>query len=307
MHSGDSVARGVSLLLASLWIAAGAAATGGFRLNEALGGRPLHPNEYPFEFAIYALTAAAVPLIVAITRRVAGSPFAIPIHILAAPTFAFTLLVVHKLLFCRDLGCMTNMFVAQSWVGYWVTAGAARYGVTVAGVILLDSAARLRARRMLNAVHERELAAAEVQLVNTIVRPHEFESVFSSIAARIETSPAEAEEMITRFGAFLRLKVSALAAESLTLGDDIEMAHAWASLESVRRASPVCLAVSVPGGLLGLRLDAPAVLDVLSRAPEDGAQLWSVTATVDGGAALVTVDGSNGEQHQFRIALQEAA
>jgi hypothetical protein len=202
---------------------------------------------------------------------------------------------------------MTNMFVAESWVGSWMTGGAARYGVTVAGAILLDSAASLRARKTLNAIHERELAAAEVQLVSTIVRPHELESLFSSIAARIDTSPAEAEEMITRFGAFLRLKVSALAADSLTLGDDIELARAWASLESVRRASPVCLAVSVPGGLLRLRLDAPIVLGVLTRAPEDGALLWSVTANMDGGSALITVDGSNGEQHQFRFAVEEAA
>jgi hypothetical protein len=307
MHSEDSAARGVSLLLASLWIAAGAAVVGGFRLNEALGGRPLHANEYPFELAIYALTAAAVPLIVAITRRTAGSPFAIPINVLAAPTFAFTLLVVHKLLFCRELECMTNMFVAESWVGFWMAGGLARYGVTVGGVILLDSAASLRAREMLNAIHERELAAAEVQLVKTIVRPHEFESLFSSIAARIDTSPAEAEEMITRFGAFLRLKVSALAAESLTLGDDIELARAWASLESVRRASPVCLAVSIAGGLLGLRLDVPVVLGALSGAPDDGASLWTVVAVEDGGTALITVDGSNGEQHQFHVAIEEAA
>lgn len=286
----------------ALWLAVALCVVAGDAIHVLAGGRAISRLDFPFRGAAYALWVPLVPLIVRIARRFAPVPGrrmrAFIVHFFAGLLLSLANLVSHKLIFCAFLShdylrCLTYIRF-EPWLVRWVVIAYFVYGATAIGTWLLDALEAVRQRDLLLSRKERELAAAELQIVHGQIPPEYLTSLFEAISARMHEDRDAAERMVIKAADFLRASVNAIRAQEITLADDLALLAAWADVESSRRRLPVVTAIDIDPETKRTALPAPRVQPVVARLVPEGAALVTVTSSRRDHALAVRVDCSNG-------------
>jgi len=211
-------APGVKTFFTTLWAMIGLAIVAGYYASTLLGAPRLHPNEYPFNSAIYLLWVPLVPLLVRLARSYAPVRArrlrVLLIHAGCALSIILVKHQLHRVIFCTGFDCCYWQCVLgirfEAWFAHWLMNESYVYASTIAGIWAFDAMHRSHRRALALADKERELAAAELSSAEGRIAPHEVTTMLASIARKVHGDPYGAEQMITRVADQLRLAVQSM-------------------------------------------------------------------------------------------------
>ena len=155
---------------------------------------------------------ASVLLTILHLLGVAGLRYAVPMLLDEPQTFGYVLMSV------------INYFHINL-LAYWAILGVAS---------AFDFYRRWQKEQLQGAQLKEQLAQAKLQALQMQLHPHFLFNTLHTIATLVDDEPKLARQMIARLGDFLRLTLQENAAETVTLGREMEFARAYLSIEEMR-------------------------------------------------------------------------
>jgi len=136
---------------------------------------------------------------------------------------------------------------------------------------------------------KRQLAEAQLKMMQAQVEPHFLFNTLASVDYLIETDPARASKMQKHLIQYLRAALPQMREGSSTLGKEIALVRSYLEILKVRMDDRLHFAITVPQGLMSARFP-PMVLQSLV----ENAIKHALEPKPDGGAITVTADIANG-------------
>jgi hypothetical protein len=143
-------------------------------------------------------------------------------------------------------------------------------------VAMLDNLALLAARRIdaIRLARERyqqsRLATeAELRALRAQVNPHFLFNALNTIGYLIQTSPTRAQATLMKLTTLLR-GVLRSAGAATTLGDEIDLVSAYLEIERARFEERLCVEITVPDELRGIRIPALMIQPLVENAIKHG-------------------------------------
>jgi sensor histidine kinase YesM len=234
--------------------------------------------------AYYWVAGAAVPVIVALTRRwrfEAGAwKGALVAHVVAAVCLTAAVIVVTEVLLTWPLGVryqalsetLTRAFLAN------FHSLLPTYAVVLAGTLAFDYSVKYRDRELRASQLEARLAEARLRALRMQLQPHFLFNTLNSISSLMYTDVEAADTMITRLGDFLRLTLESDGRAEVPLAEELEFALRYLDIEKTRFEDRLEVRVAVPDAcrhalvptLLLQPLVENAVRHGIDRRPEGG-------------------------------------
>jgi signal transduction histidine kinase len=202
------------------------------------------------------LWAAFTPFMIRLARRYridrATWRAVVPIHVVWALFFALvdTIYTRGMLPWSSPFDDITLLpFYASYLRGLFINL--ASYLAVVALTHAVDFARMYRDRELAAAQLAEQLARAQLQALQTQLRPHFLFNTLNTIAEQVYTDPAGADRMITRLGALLRMSFSTADRDEITLGEELELLQNYIDIMRVRLKSRVDVTIDAPPDTLG--------------------------------------------------------
>ncbi len=136
---------------------------------------------------------------------------------------------------------------------------------------------------------KRQLAEAQLKMMQAQVEPHFLFNTLASVDYLIETDPARASKMQKHLIQYLRAALPQMREGSTTLGKEIALVRSYLEILNVRMEDRLQFAITVPHGLMSARFP-PMVLQSLV----ENAIKHALEPKPEGGSITVTADIANG-------------
>lgn len=178
----------------------------------------------------------------------------------------------------------------------FIVTGALLYLLSVAFHYLLlaiDDARRLEMREMQVRVLARE---AELKTLKAQLDPHFLFNSLNSISALCGTSPSSARTLTTLLAEYLRKSLRAGGAESIPLGEELELALNYLAVERIRFGPRLEIVQNVDEGVRAARIPPLLLLPLVENAVTHG-----IGQLIDGGE--VKIEASR-EGDRVRVSVE---
>ncbi len=136
---------------------------------------------------------------------------------------------------------------------------------------------------------KRQLAEAQLKMMQAQVEPHFLFNTLASVDYLIETDPARASTMQKNLIQYLRAALPQMREGSTTLGKELALVRAYLEILKVRMDDRLHFAITVPQGLMSAQFP-PMVLQTLV----ENAIKHALEPKPEGGSITVTADIANG-------------
>jgi signal transduction histidine kinase len=136
---------------------------------------------------------------------------------------------------------------------------------------------------------KRQLAEAQLKMMQAQVEPHFLFNTLASVDYLIETDPARASTMQKNLIQYLRAALPQMREGSTTLGKELALVRSYLEILKVRMEDRLQFAVTVPQGLMSAQFP-PMVLQSLV----ENAIKHALEPKPEGGSITVTADIANG-------------
>ena len=266
-----------------------------YQMHITLGGDRFRWDELPSTFVFFAAWVPLMPVIVRLAHRfmpVRGRRLrSLEVHFFAALAMSFATLFVHKLIFCPR-GCYVSCisyYGLEAWMMRWFALDYLIYAGIVSAIWVAAIVDRSRARELKATAMERELAAAELRLMNAHVDPDALIGMFRHIGSKLSEEPVHAERMITLVADYLRLNLRALGSSEWTIGDDVELLRAWLAMQREKTGLATSLEVAIGEDALAEVIATPMLQPVVASAMPSGTALLRIA--FDGLRLSILADG----------------
>ena len=266
-----------------------------YQLHITLGGDRFRWDELPSTFVFFAAWAPLMPVIVRLAHRfmpVRGRRLrSLEVHFFAALAMSFATLFAHKLIFCPR-GCYVDCisyYRLEAWMMRWFALDYLIYAGIVSAIWVAAMVDRSRARELKATAMERELAAAELRLMNAHVDPDSLIGMFRHIGSKLNDEPVRAERMITLVADYLRLNLRALGASHWTVGDDVELLRAWLAMQREKTGLSTSLEVAIGEEAMAEVIATPRLQPVVASSMPSGTALLRIA--FDGLRLSIRADG----------------
>lgn len=242
-----------------------------YQVHMSIGGRNVNRMELLGTLLFFCLWLPLIPAIVWMARRYSLTPGSrlrsLEVHFFFALALSLVTLFAHKLVFCPKVWphyahCVLY-FRAEAWVARWFALDYFIYGAVVAGIWAIDAVEATRRRQLQVSEMERDLAAAELRLITSRIRPDFLIESFRSIAGLVSSEPIRAEKRLSLLADYLRCNVRGIGATDLTVADDLDLARSWIAME--REGVPIEIEVGVRELTLTRHIDSPRLSTLLSN------------------------------------------
>ncbi|HVO19296.1 MAG TPA: histidine kinase [Anaeromyxobacter sp.] len=136
----------------------------------------------------------------------------------------------------------------------------------------LLAAERARLQRELLAHEEsaRRLAEAELKLLQAQIEPHFLFNTLSNVLGLVDSDPQRAKRMLRNLTSYLRGSLRRTRAGPTTLGEELELVHAYLEIQAVRMGDRLVFGLSCPEELRGLPLPPLLVQPLVENALRHG-------------------------------------
>jgi two-component system sensor histidine kinase AlgZ len=181
----------------------------------------------------------------------------------------------------------------------FIVTGALLYLLTLAFhylLIALEAARRLELRDIEVRMLARE---AELKTLKAQLDPHFLFNSLNSISALCGTSPSSARTLTTLLAEYLRKSLRIGSAESITLGEELELALNYLAIERIRFGSRLDVAQTVEESTRKLRVPPLLLLPLVENAVTHG-----IGHLLDGGVVAI---GAAREGDRVRITVENPA
>ena len=136
---------------------------------------------------------------------------------------------------------------------------------------------------------KRQLAEAQLKMMQAQVEPHFLFNTLASVDYLIETDPARASTMQKNLIQYLRAALPQMREGSTTLGKELALVRSYLEILKVRMEDRLQFAITVPQGLMSAQFP-PMVLQSLV----ENAIKHALEPKPEGGSITVTADVANG-------------
>lgn len=136
---------------------------------------------------------------------------------------------------------------------------------------------------------KRQLAEAQLKMMQAQVEPHFLFNTLASVDYLIETDPARASQMQKNLIAYLRASLPQMREGSTTLGKEVAQCRAYLEILKVRMEDRLQYAIVVPQGLLTAQFPPMMLQSLVENAIKHGLE-----PKAEGGAVTIAADVSNG-------------
>jgi signal transduction histidine kinase len=136
---------------------------------------------------------------------------------------------------------------------------------------------------------KRQLAEAQLKMMQAQVEPHFLFNTLASVDYLIETDPARASTMQKNLIQYLRAALPQMREGSTTLGKELALVRSYLEILKVRMEDRLQFAITVPQGLMSAQFP-PMILQSLV----ENAVKHALEPKPEGGSITVTADIANG-------------
>lgn len=136
---------------------------------------------------------------------------------------------------------------------------------------------------------KRQLAEAQLKMMQAQVEPHFLFNTLASVDYLIETDPARASQMQKNLIAYLRASLPQMREGSTTLGKEVAQCRAYLEILKVRMEDRLQPAIMVPQGLLTAQFPPMMLQSLVENAIKHGLE-----PKPEGGALSISADVING-------------
>lgn len=136
---------------------------------------------------------------------------------------------------------------------------------------------------------KRQLAEAQLKMMQAQVEPHFLFNTLASVDYLIETDPARASQMQKNLIAYLRASLPQMREGSTTLGKEVAQCRAYLEILKVRMEDRLQTAIMVPQGLLTAQFPPMMLQSLVENAIKHGLE-----PKAEGGAITISADVING-------------
>lgn len=136
---------------------------------------------------------------------------------------------------------------------------------------------------------KRQLAEAQLKMMQAQVEPHFLFNTLASVDYLIETDPARASKMQKNLIQYLRAALPQMRQGSTTLGKEIALCRAYLEILKVRMEDRLQFAITVPQGLATARFPPMMLQSLVENAIKHGLE-----PKAEGGSLTISADIANG-------------
>lgn len=136
---------------------------------------------------------------------------------------------------------------------------------------------------------KRQLAEAELKMMQAQVEPHFLFNTLASVDYLIETDPRRASQMQKNLIAYLRAALPEMREGSTTLGKEVALCRAYLEILKVRMDERLHTAINVPQGLLNAQFPPMMLQSLVENSIKHGLE-----PKPDGGSVTISADVANG-------------
>ena len=129
---------------------------------------------------------------------------------------------------------------------------------------MAEAAAALREDALAHAAYEKQLAEANLRLLQAQIEPHFLFNTLSNILSLIRSEPQKAERMLEDLTDYLRVSLQRTRTDQVTLGDELMLLRAYLGIQQVRMGARLSYSIDVPAELNKLRLP-PLIIQPLAE------------------------------------------
>jgi signal transduction histidine kinase len=136
---------------------------------------------------------------------------------------------------------------------------------------------------------KRQLAEAQLKMMQAQVEPHFLFNTLASVDYLIETDPARASRMQKNLIQYLRAALPQMREGSTTLGKEIALCRAYLEILKVRMEDRLQFAITVPQGLASAQFPPMMLQSLVENAIKHGLE-----PKAEGGSLTISADVANG-------------
>jgi hypothetical protein len=136
---------------------------------------------------------------------------------------------------------------------------------------------------------KRQLAEAQLKMMQAQVEPHFLFNTLASVDFLIETDPPRASRMQKNLIAYLRSALPQMREGSTTLGKEVGLCRAYLEILKVRMDDRLNFAITVPQGLASAQFPPMMLQSLVENAIKHGLE-----PKAEGGSLTITADIANG-------------
>jgi signal transduction histidine kinase len=136
---------------------------------------------------------------------------------------------------------------------------------------------------------KRQLAEAQLKMMQAQVEPHFLFNTLASVDYLIETDPARASRMQKNLIQYLRAALPQMREGSTTLGKEIALCRAYLEILKVRMEDRLQFAITVPQGLASAQFPPMMLQSLVENAIKHGLE-----PKAEGGSVTISADVANG-------------
>jgi hypothetical protein len=136
---------------------------------------------------------------------------------------------------------------------------------------------------------KRQLAEAQLKMMQAQVEPHFLFNTLASVDYLIETDPGRASKMQKNLIQYLRAALPQMREGSTTLGKELALVRAYLEILRVRMEDRLQFAITVPQGLMSAQFPPMVLQSLVENAIKHGLE-----PKPEGGSITVTADIANG-------------
>jgi hypothetical protein len=136
---------------------------------------------------------------------------------------------------------------------------------------------------------KRQLAEAQLKMMQAQVEPHFLFNTLASVDFLIETDPPRASKMQKNLIAYLRSALPQMREGSTTLGKEVGLCRAYLEILKVRMDDRLSYAITVPQGLASAQFPPMMLQSLVENAIKHGLE-----PKAEGGSLTITADVANG-------------
>ena len=176
-----------------------------------------------------------------------------------------------------------------------VAFGCIGYIVVSTREVLLRTEANLARVRLETEIQEKMLVQNELRLLQAQIEPHFLFNTLTNVVALIQPQPEAAEQMLESLTTLLRSSLDSTRSLETTLADELDVAEAYLSIQSMRMPGRLSYTIDHDPSLDDMRLP-PLILQPLV----ENAVKYGVEPTQSGGSIQVLTQVA-GERIEIRV------
>jgi signal transduction histidine kinase len=176
-----------------------------------------------------------------------------------------------------------------------VAFGCIGYIVVSTREVLLRTEANLARVRLETEIQEKMLVQSELRLLQAQIEPHFLFNTLTNVVALIQPQPEAAEQMLENLTTLLRSSLHSTRSLETTLADELDVAEAYLSIQSIRMRGRLRYTIEHDPGLDDVRLPPLMLQPLLENAVKYG-----VEPRQSGGSIHVTTQ-ARGERVEIRV------